>query len=379
MPLDVVGIRVGSNLADALAAVARHDPGMALPVETLREVHKRGGRVELTHRPGARAGQIATDRIGLDLLARDSSETVYAVARIVRFKPGQEPSIAKVFDALANKYGRHFVGPRSFDPNQRLAPRLIWHFDSSGQPLERKAPCHEAANPASRPLYFGPVQRSGYGPADELDRIAQQCERYVAAEIAPTAIGTVAGIAVVAVDERARRAAFEALAVPAGPSRSAARPQDPRRKLEEQQVQSTCRESTKDAGPATAASAWPRCYLDQYLQRGWTTPAAVDRCRAVARQPANAVDRMVFDGAAAPQPRALEARDWESIVRWTGEMTRYCLAYVQGTEQRWSSDGCVIDLAAEYLGIAREQLQRCATADAGCIARPLGILPPKPG
>lgn len=137
--LDVVGIKLGMTVADAMRALKADNPRMTLtPTSRALEgfasplVFEVLGNEPVTAGPNfttARAGE------ALEILFTlpPGPEVVWGLQRNYHFATGERPSMEATIGALLKKYGPASMAPSS-DPRDRTK-NIAWVYDAQGRPL----------------------------------------------------------------------------------------------------------------------------------------------------------------------------------------------------------------------------------------------------
>jgi hypothetical protein len=137
--LDVVGIKFGMPVADAMRALKADNPRMTLaPTTTSLEGFSSPlmlsviGNEPVTAAPDSTIGR-AGETIELLFTLPPSSEVVWGVQRSYHFATKERPLMDVTIEALLKKYG-----PASLPPSADARDRtkiIAWMYDSSGRPL----------------------------------------------------------------------------------------------------------------------------------------------------------------------------------------------------------------------------------------------------
>jgi hypothetical protein len=138
--LDVVGIRLGMTVKDAMLALKADNPRMTLSPATLElegftgpllfsvagtEAPTPGGPYNLPLRAG--------ENVEILFTVPPNREVVWAVRRTYFFAGAERPSLQNTLDALHRKYGPETVPA---DPDPRNSTKgIIWVYDGQGKPM----------------------------------------------------------------------------------------------------------------------------------------------------------------------------------------------------------------------------------------------------
>jgi hypothetical protein len=185
-PLDIVGIKVGMSLPQALEALKAHNIMFRIRPRqeqnnskdpTLCEardgttVQRIGGIPQFTglvickylagslspYRSELESTDLTAEEISVEALPTPSSpEVVTGISRVVQWKPGKERAVTTLLASLKQKYGDHMTLVRV--ANSLTA---IWHYDSTGKPIQRPPSC------SSEDIAVGRTTQTG-GPRPEV-------------------------------------------------------------------------------------------------------------------------------------------------------------------------------------------------------------------
>ena len=122
-PPDILGIRPGMPVREALAILKQHDPKGTITISqtTIPQLNEKPIPTFINLR-GADDG---LDSVAFQLTLPPNEQVVWSVTRKLRFVRGQAVPQSNVLKSLREKYG-----PETINPG---AGRVYWFFDERGQ------------------------------------------------------------------------------------------------------------------------------------------------------------------------------------------------------------------------------------------------------
>lgn len=137
--LDVVGIKPGMTVRDAMLALKADNPRMTLAPST-REFEGFTGPLlfsvfgEEAATPGPNSLPLrAGENVEILFTLPPNQEVVWAVRRVYNFAGAERPSLQNLLEALHRKYGPETV-PADPDPRNNTKG-IVWVYDGQGRPL----------------------------------------------------------------------------------------------------------------------------------------------------------------------------------------------------------------------------------------------------
>jgi hypothetical protein len=136
---DVVGIKLGMTVKDAMLALKANNPRLMLTPFTNRLegfpdalLFAVGGLEPVTPGPNSTAAR-SGEKIQILFTMPPSTEVVWGVQRVYDFATKEKPSLENTLEALRKKYGPETVPP---SPDPRDATKnMAWVYDAQGKPL----------------------------------------------------------------------------------------------------------------------------------------------------------------------------------------------------------------------------------------------------
>jgi hypothetical protein len=131
--LDIVGIKLGMPVKDALAALKTDKPKLSLQEQTLQL--EGFDQPLLTTVLGSESGAAGKDSESLDVefTMPPSKQVVWGIQRIYSYADQNKPSLDNTIAGLRKKYGPENISP---DPDPRnMTKFMAWVFDAHGKPL----------------------------------------------------------------------------------------------------------------------------------------------------------------------------------------------------------------------------------------------------
>jgi hypothetical protein len=157
--LDVVGIKPGMTVSDAMRALKAYNPNLNLRPMTFGIEGFPGDL--LLEAEGVQAGVNAADgtlargaeTIEILFTQPPTTEVVWGVKRVYNFTPKEKPSLESALQALRRKYGPETI-PASTDPRSP-GGYMAWVYDAQGKPMGASgAELHKACNGVAQ-THFG--------------------------------------------------------------------------------------------------------------------------------------------------------------------------------------------------------------------------------
>ena len=132
--LDIIGIKLGTPMSDAMQALKADNPKMKVTSRTFQSaVFSKPFTLEVDGQdlPATTNDEVthATETVQLVFTTPPSEPGVWAMNRRIDFATSQRPALQTTVDALRKKYGPETIPPR--DPN--FAQTLTWVFDPQGK------------------------------------------------------------------------------------------------------------------------------------------------------------------------------------------------------------------------------------------------------
>lgn len=182
--IDIVGIRLGMPLTEALAIAKTHNPAMKWHITPPLQFTLMPGQrftVAVQGVEEARIGNLAyeRERITLEAAPGPAPQVVTGILRHLSFEAAQTARDS-VLRPLQQKYGS------AFDPRSSVEGNRLWLFESDGKPFSHREPCRvdllyrtgaSGGNLGASETYF----RSNIQRLEELQREAPRCRTLVAA------------------------------------------------------------------------------------------------------------------------------------------------------------------------------------------------------
>ena len=137
--LDVVGIKLGMTVKDAMLALKADNPRMTLAPSTLELEGFTGPllfSVAATEAPTPGPNSLplrAGENVDILFTVPPNQEVVWAVRRVYFFPGAERPSLQNTLDALHRKYGPETV-PADPDPRNNTKG-IVWVYDGQGKPM----------------------------------------------------------------------------------------------------------------------------------------------------------------------------------------------------------------------------------------------------
>jgi hypothetical protein len=131
--LDIVGIKLGMPIKDALAAVKADNPGLSLTPQTLQL--EGFAQPFVTTVMAQQAGVAGKDTEGLELqfTMPPARQVLWGVRRTYSYTKENMPSLENTLAALRKKYGPENI-PADTDL-RNLTKNITWIFDAQGRPV----------------------------------------------------------------------------------------------------------------------------------------------------------------------------------------------------------------------------------------------------
>jgi len=163
--LDIIGIKPGTSMSDAMQALKADNPKMKIrPVTFQHAEFKDSITVEVDGQdvPATENDQVthATETVQLMFTPPPSPPAVWAISRYYEFATTQRPSTQTTMDALRKKYG-----PETIPPGTPIGEQtLTWIFDPQGKPITAGGAQMNTACASTLQMY---VANSGMGAQTE--------------------------------------------------------------------------------------------------------------------------------------------------------------------------------------------------------------------
>jgi hypothetical protein len=178
VPLDVVGIRLGMPVTEAMDRLKSQRPALDIKTLSMRIDELGAGPnvwlISAETGSDRNGGLDGSDRYWIGVTVPPNTPSVWAVWRFVRYGKGKKLARSNVLDALREKYGRE-----TYNLNEQ---QLFWAWDAQGAPLTAEQARECAAWASLDRVLYVPSEVSRARIVPPAERVCVTA-RYVSATI----------------------------------------------------------------------------------------------------------------------------------------------------------------------------------------------------